>query len=127
MWTRFPRPEDGPSAPAGRADRCTDPTFADAAPTSGVPRARSGRTYLLERAPELQPFLASAVGIDPSLKVRLLSGTLDTIVPTALNADFAKVLAAAGYDVQVITYEGGRTTDPPDELSLEVFTEVLGL
>lgn len=86
-----------------------------------------GRTYQQERAPELQPFLASAVGIDPSLRVRLLSGTADTVVPTALNTAFAEVLADAGYDVQVITYEGGHTSDPPDELSLQVFKEVLGL
>ena len=85
------------------------------------------RTYVLERAPELQPFLASAVGIDPTLTVRLFSATADTIVPTALNTAFAAVLADAGYDVQVITYEGVHTSDPPDELSLEVFTEVLGL
>lgn len=86
-----------------------------------------GRTYVLDRAPELQPFLASAVGIDPSLTVRLLSGTADTVVPTALNTAFEEVLADAGYDVQVITYEGGHSSDPPDELSLEVFTELLGL
>jgi len=86
-----------------------------------------GRTYVLERAPELQPFLASAVGIDPSLAVRLLSATGDTVVPTSLAIAFEQVLANAGYDVQVISYEGVHTSDPPDELSLKVFTEVLGL
>jgi len=86
-----------------------------------------GRTYVLERAPELQPFLESAVSIDASLTVRLLSGTDDTVVPTALSTAFAEVLADAGYDVQVITYEGGHTSDPPDELSLQVFKEVLDL
>jgi predicted esterase len=86
-----------------------------------------GRTYVLERAPELQPFLASAVGIDPSLTVRLMSASGDEVVPQSVAIDFEKALANAGYDVQVITYEGGHTSDPPDELSLEVFSEVLGL
>jgi hypothetical protein len=86
-----------------------------------------GRTYVLERAPELQPFLASAVGIDPSLTVRLMSATGDTVVPTSLAIAFEEVLADAGYDVQVITYEGVHTTDPPDELSLQVFSDLLRL
>jgi hypothetical protein len=85
------------------------------------------RTYVLERAPELQPFLASAVGIDTSLTVRLMSATGDTVVPTSYAVAFEEVLADAGYDVQVITYEGQHTSDPPDELSLQVFTELLGL
>jgi predicted esterase/predicted small lipoprotein YifL len=86
-----------------------------------------GRTYVLERAPELQPFLAGAVGIDPSLTVRLMAATGDKSVPMSITTDFAKVLADAGYDVQVITYEGQHASDPPDELSLEVYSEVLGL
>jgi hypothetical protein len=40
---------------------------------------------------------------------------------------FEEVLADAGYDVQVITYEGVHTTDPPDELSLQVFSDLLRL
>jgi hypothetical protein len=86
-----------------------------------------GLTYVLERAPELQPFLASAVGVDPSLRVRLMSATGDTVVPTSIAIAFEEVLADAGYDVQVITYEGSHTSSPPDELSLEVFSELLGL
>ncbi len=86
-----------------------------------------GRTYVLERAPELQPFLASAVGIDPSLRVRLMSASGDAVVPPSLAIEFAEVLADAGYDVQVIPYEGGHTSDPSDELSLQVFSELLGL
>lgn len=85
-----------------------------------------GRTYQRERDPELQEFLASAVGIDPELTVRLIHGTADPAIPTTVSVDFEAVLADAGYDVQLITFEGGHH-DPPTELSLRVFKEVLGL
>lgn len=43
-----------------------------------------------------------------------------------VSADFAAVLADAGYDVELITFDGGHHA-PPIEISLEVFKEVLGL
>lgn len=85
-----------------------------------------GRTYQQERDPELQQFLASAVGIDPELTVRLTHGTSDPAIPVTNSAEFEAALADAGYDVQLTTFDGGHE-DPPAELRLEIFTEVLGL
>jgi S-formylglutathione hydrolase FrmB len=42
------------------------------------------------------------------------------------SADFEAALSAAGYDVQLTTFDGGHH-DPPTELGLEVFREVLSL
>lgn len=85
-----------------------------------------GRAYQQQRDPELQQFLASAVGADPTLKVRLLHGTADQAIPVSNSTAFEAALADAGYDVQLTTYQRGHE-DPPAEVSQAVFTEVLGL
>lgn len=85
-----------------------------------------GRTYQQERDPDLQQFLASAVGINPELTVRLTHGTADSAIPVTVSADFEAALADAGYDVQLTTFDGDHE-NPPTELSLEIFREVLGL
>ncbi len=40
-----------------------------------------GRAYQHERDPELQQFLASAIGANPELMVRLIHGTVDQAIP----------------------------------------------
>jgi dienelactone hydrolase len=85
-----------------------------------------GRTYVQQVDPELQQFLASAVGVDPTLKVRLVHGTADSAIPVTNSEEFEAVLADAGYDVQLTTFEGGHE-DPPDQVSQEIFTQLLGL
>ena len=87
---------------------------------------RYGRAYQQERDPELQQFLASAIGADPELTVRLIHGTADGMIPMESSVAFEGALADAGYDVQLATFGGGHHV-PPTELSLEIFTEVLGL
>lgn len=85
-----------------------------------------GRAYQQEFDPELQQFLASAVGLDPTLKVRLVHGTADSMIPLTNSVDFEAALSDAGYDVELTTFEGGHQ-DPPTTLSQEIFTEALGL
>jgi len=85
-----------------------------------------GRAYQQQRDPELQQFLASAVGANPALTVRLVHGTADQAIPVSNSTDFEAALADAGYDVQLTTYQRGHV-DPPAEVSQAVFTEVLGL
>ena len=85
-----------------------------------------GRTYLEERDPELQAFLASAIGTNPDLKIRLIHGTYDDGIPFWNSERFAAALAEAGYDVgEVIPFNGGHV-HPPDEVYLPTLMEVLG-
>jgi hypothetical protein len=85
-----------------------------------------GRTYQEAFDPELQAFLASALGADPELVVRLFHGTRDKAIPTTVSEDFAAALADAGYDVQYTPFDGGHDA-PPAELGLPVYLELLGL
>lgn len=85
-----------------------------------------GRTFVREHDSELQQFLAGALGAHPELTVRLTHGTADAAIPMTVSADFEEALAGAGYDVQLVSYDGGHTA-PPAEIGLEIFTELLGL
>lgn len=82
-----------------------------------------GRAYQQERDPDLQAFFASAIGANPDLKLRLIHGTAD-YVPLEDTADFAAVLEANGYDVQLTTWGGGHES-APDDLFLSTLLEVL--
>ena len=84
-----------------------------------------GLTYQQERDPELQEFLASAVGTNPNLKVRLFHDPADETIPLENSTMFEEALAEAGYDVGVIAFDGGHNF-PPAELVAPVLTEVLG-
>jgi hypothetical protein len=85
-----------------------------------------GRSYQQAFDPELQQFLASAIGANPELVVRLFHGTSDRAIPATVSEDFAAALASAGYDVQYTPFDGGHSS-PPDEVILPVFKELLGL
>jgi hypothetical protein len=75
-----------------------------------------------QEAPELRKVFQSAVGLHPELKVRLLAGDSDWLpieVPNGLEA----VLAPAGYDVEVIAFEGGHFV--PTDLAVEQIMELV--
>jgi acetyl esterase/lipase len=86
--------------------------------------AAYGRAYQQERDPELWEFLSSSIGVNPDLKVRLLHGTSDYI-PVEDAAEFTALLSDAGYDVELVTFDGGHEPAPP-ELYLPTIMEVLG-
>ncbi len=88
------------------------------------PVGKYGRSYQQEQDPELWRFLYSSVGAAPDLRVRLIHGTTDAIVPPEMAAEFAAVLDAAGYDVRVETFEGGHTL--PIDLAVSTIMEVVG-
>lgn len=83
-----------------------------------------GRAYQQERDPEMQAFLASAIGANPDLKIRLIHGT-DDFVPVEDVEEFVSLLDDAGYDVQLTTWPGGHD-EPPIEVLLAVLDDVLG-
>lgn len=85
-----------------------------------------GRSWMQERDPELQQFLATAVGINPGLTVRLTHATDDPAIPMTVSTDFEAALADAGYDVQLTTYEGGHRA-PPADIGLPLYIELLSL
>jgi acetyl esterase/lipase len=82
-----------------------------------------GLSYQQERDPELWQFLYSSIGAAPDLVVRLIHGTTDSVVPFEMAVEFAAVLDAAGYDVQVKSFEGGHTL--PVDLAVSTIMEVL--
>ncbi len=84
-----------------------------------------GRAYQLERDPELQQFLASAIGANPELAVRLIHGTGDDLIALERSAEIESALADAGYNVSLVTFDGGHV-EPPAELVLSTIMEALG-
>lgn len=86
---------------------------------------RYGLRYQVEQDPELQEFLASAVGTNRNLKVRLFHDPADSVIPLENSTMFEAVLAEAGYDVEIITFDGGHSY-PKVELIVPALMEVLG-
>ena len=83
-----------------------------------------GRAYQQERDPELQEFLSSSIGAYADLKVRLIHGESDGVVPYSNSVDFAAALTDAGYDVgEVIPFDGGHTV--PTELAIPIIMELI--
>ncbi len=82
-----------------------------------------GRAYLQDLDPLLQEFLASPVGTDPNLRIRLIHGTRDEFPMDWLN-EFASILEEVGYDVVVIPFDGAHQL-PPSELFNATVTEIL--
>jgi hypothetical protein len=67
-----------------------------------------GRTYQLERDPDLWEFLSSPVGMGDELTVRLVHGVADTVVPYEVSTLSETALADAGYDVQLVSFPSGH-------------------
>ncbi len=82
-----------------------------------------GRSYQQERDPELWQFLSGSIGAAPDLVVRLIYGTTDWVSPPEMTAEFAAVLDAAGYDVQVKSFVGGHHM--PVDLAVSTIMDVL--
>jgi hypothetical protein len=83
-----------------------------------------GLAYQQDNDPEMQEFLASAVGVNPDLKIRLIHGTYDDI-RVEMAEEFAAALTDVGYDAQLTTWPGGHTF-PPRDIYMAAVTDVLG-
>lgn len=82
-----------------------------------------GREHWLEHEPDAWEMLYGTVGSHPELRVRLLHGTSDGVIPLENSAAFETVLAEAGYDVELVEFDGGHTT--PGDLAVEAVMELL--
>ena len=82
-----------------------------------------GRAYQMEHNPDVQQFLASAIGANPDLKVRVIHGTRDDI-PVEDAEAFTATLTEAGYNAEIITWPGGHESAPL-ELLQSTLDEVL--
>jgi predicted esterase len=71
-------------------------------------------------APELGEGLSR--GENSDLKIRLIHGERDTMVPFEAAVAFDAALTAAGYDTELIPFEGGHIV--PTQLTAEVVLEV---
>ena len=83
-----------------------------------------GREYQQARNFEQWQFLAGAVGLNPDLEIRLIHGTKDSIISYENATEFAEVMNEAGYDVQVIGFEGGHWVE--SELTLSTIMGLIG-
>lgn len=71
--------------------------------------------WLLEHNEALLQQMVSVVGLSPGLRVRLLHGERDAVVPFAASERFLDALAAAGYDVRLDESEGFGSHAVPNE------------
>jgi hypothetical protein len=72
----------------------------------------------------MRQFLTQAISANPKLALHLLHGNEDIIDSPAEAAEFADVMADAGYDVQLTTFDGGHE-HPPTELYVSTVSEAL--
>jgi acetyl esterase/lipase len=70
---------------------------------------RYGLSYQQEQDPALWQFLSSALGANPDLKVRLIHGETDGMIPLDNPVGFEDALADAGFDVELLTHDGGHS------------------
>ena len=82
-----------------------------------------GRAFIQEKDPELWEMLNGTIGGNLDLKVRLLHSETDTDVPFDISLEFEQVLAEAGYDVELIPFEGGHSL--PLEETVQTVMDVL--
>jgi acetyl esterase/lipase len=85
-----------------------------------------GRTHQQFLDPELWEFLSSSIGVNPDLKIRLIHGESDIVIPYSNSVGFAAALTDAGYDVgEVIAFDGEHHWVPP-ELAIPTVMELIG-
>ena len=83
-----------------------------------------GRDHLLEHEPELWEMLWGTVGLHPELRVRLIHGEADNVVPLENSVAFEVVLAEAGYDVKLVEHAGGHF-GASNDLKVETIMELV--
>ena len=62
------------------------------------------------------------VGENPDLRLRLLHGKTDSMVPVEVSETFSEQLSTAGYDVELLRFDSGHKV--PRELTLAVLGEL---
>ena len=82
-----------------------------------------GRDFLQEHEPDLWEMLWGTVGLHPELRVRLIHGASDGTIPLGSSAAFEAVLAEAGYDVELVEFEGGHSA--PGDLVFDAVMELV--
>ncbi|MCP4375612.1 MAG: hypothetical protein GY794_05495 [bacterium] len=82
-----------------------------------------GREWLQANDPALWELLYSAVGKNPELKVRLLHGKRDSTIPLEVASAFEAVLLEAGYDVELISFDGGHMI--PSDITTRAIWDVI--
>ncbi len=82
-----------------------------------------GRDWLQANAPELWEMFYSAIGKNPDLKVRLIHGEHDNTIPLKNSSAFETVLSEAGYDVELIPFDGGHIVRT--DLTVKTILDVL--
>jgi pimeloyl-ACP methyl ester carboxylesterase len=84
-----------------------------------------GLEYLQERDIQVWELLHGAIGLNPDLRVRLLHGRADTLVPYENSEAFVTALTSVGIDVELIEFEGGHAL--PHEEAVAAVLDVLGV
>lgn len=72
---------------------------------------------------ELWQMLHSAIGENPDIRIRLIHGAMDFLLPYENAAAFETTLAEAGYDVALIQFSEGHRV--PVELTIQTIMDVV--
>jgi pimeloyl-ACP methyl ester carboxylesterase len=82
-----------------------------------------GREFMQERDPDLWEFLYGSIGENPDLRVHLIHGEQDTVVPYDESVVFEAELAEAGYDVRLIPFYGDHGI--PEHLAVPTIIDAI--
>ncbi len=67
-----------------------------------------GGDWLQANDPDLWKMFSSAIGKNLDMKIRLLHGAHDSTIPFENSSAFEAILSDAGYDVELIQFDGGH-------------------
>lgn len=127
LWQEFAALQDGPPAQIGCEVSGVSAQVDAFVGVAGVYLGyggKYGRDWLRSENPELWETLFSSLGQNPDLKIRLIHGQNDPDVPFQDTADFAAMLEEAGYDVELIPFDGAHTVPPV--LTVQTVMELAG-
>ena len=89
----------------------------------GYEGGKYGRDFIEEIDSDVWSTLFGAIGRNPDVKVRLLHGDADGVVPIIESNLFRDALADAGIDVELSVFEGGHVV--PLEQTVSLVMELL--
>lgn len=82
-----------------------------------------GKAFHEQREPDHWAFLQGIIGLHPEVRVRLLHGDADGAIPFENSVIFETLLTEAGYEVELIEFEGGHFV--PVDLVVETVMDLV--
>lgn len=89
----------------------------------GYEGGRYGREFIEEIDPDLRSTLFGTIGRNRDVKIRLLHGDADTMIPITESNLFLDALLEGGIDVELTVFEGAHIV--PHDLLIDLIMELL--